>query len=452
MNSRAKWRLIGLASAIGLMGLAIAFITVKSQRQSGALRARLSEVDSESFRIADEFRDFLRSLNNSLYRYGSGHDLLDQSNFTKASRELDVWIDAQKPRLTTVKEQELMQQIDSSYDVYLAAAKQLQGRLDAPEGAPASIEDYAELMKQSQHLFDLGQRLARAHYESRGAVLAQANRSITELRVLVLVSLGGLFLFGGLLVAVVYRDMIAPLRVKLVESQTLVERQEKLASLGMLAAGVAHEIRNPLTAIKAALFIQQKKFLPGTPEFADARLVEREILRLERIVNDFLLFARPSDPELAIFPVRGVLLEVQALLTPQLTRSNIQLLLEEPPPLRIKADAAQLKQVLINLVQNAADAIGTDGVIKLRAYPDHKRLEKVERDVVILEVTDNGKGIPPQIEKRLFDPFFSTKESGTGLGLSIASGIIQKHGGMLQYQTQVDYGTTFGIILPQATE
>jgi signal transduction histidine kinase len=84
--------------------------------------------------------------------------------------------------------------------------------------------------------------------------------------------------------------MIAPLRVKLVESQMLLERREKLASLGMLAAGIAHEIRNPLTAIKAAIFIQQKRLQPGTQEHADVKLVEREILRLERIVSDFLLF------------------------------------------------------------------------------------------------------------------------------------------------------------------
>jgi signal transduction histidine kinase len=143
---------------------------------------------------------------------------------------------------------------------------------------------------------------------------------------------------------------------------------------------------------------------------------------------------------------------VQTLLTPQLTASNIQLVLEESPPLRIKADAAQIKQVLINLVQNAADAIGKNGLVKMRVRQDRKRIANAETNVVILEVTDNGKGIPPEVQQRLFDPFFTTKETGTGLGLSIAVGIVHRHGGALQYQTQVDYGTTFGIILPQTTE
>ena len=119
--------------------------------------------------------------------------------------------------------------------------------------------------------------------------------------------------------------------------------------------------------------------------------------------------------------------------------------------MRIKVDPAQVKQVLINLVQNAADSIGRDGKISLRARHDRKSLSNGETDVVILEVADTGKGIPPEVEKRLFDPFFTTKDNGTGLGLSIAAGIVQKHGGLLQYQTRVNYGTTFGIVLPQVT-
>jgi signal transduction histidine kinase len=214
---------------------------------------------------------------------------------------------------------------------------------------------------------------------------------------------------------------------------------------------VAHEIRNPLTAIKAALFIQQKKFQPGSPEHADTQLVEREILRLERIVNDFLHFARPTDPKFVEIPADQPLLETQRLMSPQLAAVNIQLVLESTVPMRISVDPEQIKQVLINLVQNAADSVGRDGTIKLRARHDRKHLGDVERDVVVLEVSDTGGGIRPEVEKRLFDPFFTTKESGTGLGLPIAARIVQNHGGALQYQTQVHRGTTFGIVLPQMT-
>jgi signal transduction histidine kinase len=137
-------------------------------------------------------------------------------------------------------------------------------------------------------------------------------------------------------------------------------------------------------------------------------------------------------------------------LAPELAKSNIQLAVEDSAPLQIQADAEQIKQVLINLVQNAADSIGRDGTITLRARADRKALADGETNVVVLEVADTGKGIPPEVEKRLFDPFFTTKSSGTGLGLSIAACLVQKHGGALQYQTRLNRGTTFGIVLPEA--
>jgi signal transduction histidine kinase len=332
------------------------------------------------------------------------------------------------------------------------AAKELLVRLVALGDTAATMDEYTASRTESQRLYRLGQDLTQAHLAAKDQVMARVGVVTTELRVLVLVALGLLCLFSLAIAVVAYREMIMPLRVKLVESQTLLERQEKLASLGTLAAGVAHEIRNPLTAIKAALFIQKKKFPSHSPERDNVEVTEREILRLERIVNNFLQFARPAEPELTTFPADLLLFELQHFLAPQLGKNHIQLKLEPSEPLRIRVDAGQFRQVLINLIQNAADSIGRDGTVTLRARPDRKRLANGETPVVILEVTDTGKGIPPDVEKRLFDPFFTTKESGTGLGLSIAARIVQQHGGQLQYQTQVNQGTTFGIILPRVIE
>ena len=161
MNNRIKLRLIGLAAAMGMMGLAISFMTVKSQRQAGELRAHLNRVDSESFRIADRFRDFLRQLNSSLYLYGSDHDPAELEKFNKASNELNLWIDQQKPKLATEQEKTFMQQIDAAYDDYLRTTTQLQTKLQSLNGRSATINDYTGLIKESQRLFDLGQALAR---------------------------------------------------------------------------------------------------------------------------------------------------------------------------------------------------------------------------------------------------------------------------------------------------
>jgi signal transduction histidine kinase len=290
-----------------------------------------------------------------------------------------------------------------------------------------------------------------AHRESMNTFLADSRMSLTYLRYLLMISLALLLAASGGLAVVVYGELIAPLRVKLVENQALMERQEKLASLGMLAAGVAHEIRNPLTAIKAWLFIQRKHLLPGTLEYDDADVIANEITRLERIVKDVLLFARPSEPHFATVQVDDPLREVQSLLAPELANARINLVHENGSRVQVWIDSEQIKQVLINLVQNAAESIGQDGTITLRARPGSTRLERTT-ETVVLEVADTGKGISPEVEKRLFDPFFTTKESGTGLGLSIAARIIEKHGGALLYQTQVNHGTTFGIVLPRVSD
>src|SRR5262249_15248897 len=118
----------------------------------------------------------------------------------------------------------------------------------------------------------------------------------------------------------------------------------------------------------------------------------------------------------------------------------------------VRADSHQLKQVLINLVQNAAESTGRKGIITLRALDDRATLRGVAQPGTCLEVADNGKGIPPEVEQRLFDPFFTTKEGGTGLGLPIAARIVEKHGGELRYHTELNRGTTFRVILPRATQ
>jgi signal transduction histidine kinase len=451
MSLRFKLQLATLGLAVGLLGALIVAVTLTSQQQAEESRARLGQVDLESMRIADRFKDKLRYANDQMRRYSSGRDRAVWAEFLKAGEELKVWIDTQAPNVAPGLEQEVLKQMEAACAVYMQKARDLHDRMETTGEASASLVEYNGFSKQARHLNDLGLDLARIHYELRNEVLAQANRTLTQLRLSVLGLVGLLFVFGAVLAARVYRDIIAPLRVKLVESQALVGRNEKLASLGLLAAGVAHEIRNPLTAIKAALFIQQKKFQPGSPERDDIQLVEREILRLERIVTEFLEFARPAEPELATIPADQPLAEVQALLSAQLAQDGIRLVREAGAPLRVKVDPAQIKQALINLVQNAADSMDGGGTITLRARHDRKPLANGEANVVVLEVADTGKGIPPEVEARLFDPFFTTKDSGTGLGLSIAARMVEKQGGSLQYQTQVNHGTTFGIVLPEVT-
>jgi signal transduction histidine kinase len=445
-----KFRLAAFTLAIAGMVAIIAWTAQNAWRRGGELRERLTAVQLKSFQIADHLQENILELNNLVLRFGAYHDTNAWTHFQSASRELDRWIDDQRAVLSTETERHLLDLINTNYDFYMAAALDIEKRVGNGPQSSIGLKDFADFEKPSQKLLKQGFVLADAHRQSMDSFLDDSKRSLGYLRFLLAISLALLLAAGAGLAVVVYGELISPLRVRLVESQALMERQEKLASLGMLAAGVAHEIRNPLTAIKAWLFIQQKHFDPASAERADAEIISNEISRLERIVKDVLLFARPSEPDLKVVPAGQPLEQVQTLLAPELKKSNIQLVLEDSNEANVRIDRQQLQQVLINLIQNAAESIGKNGTVTLRVRTATKRLVDRVGDVVILEVSDTGKGIPPQVEKRLFDPFFTTKDAGTGLGLSIAARIVEKHGGALQYQTQINRGTTFGVVLPRA--
>lgn len=452
MNTNVKFRLTVLGLAMAGLWVFIVFITLISQRQGAALHDKLDQVDAESYGLAEHFKDLLREGGDRLSHYRNSGEVAGWRDFTKSSQELAAWIDQEITQVSTADERRILQQMQVAFGDYQKVAGEVYQYVQAQgarENLPESLSDRLSLSR--RHLIDMGQDLSQAHLTLKKQLLTEAHAMVGRIRWLVLGALTLLFLLGAGLALFVYRDMIAPLRNQLVAARSLAEQQEKMASLGLLAAGVAHEIRNPLTAVKAALFTQQKKFAPGSPEYQDVKVVEREISRLERIVTDFLKFARPADPEARVIAADLLLMDVRMFLAPQLTALNIQLVQEPSAPVHVQVDPEQLKQVLINLVQNAADSIGRDGTVTLRSRLSRRPLLNGQQSTVILEVADTGRGITAEAQKRIFDPFFTTKESGTGLGLSIAARIVQKNGGRLQFQSQVNRGTTFGILLPQAT-
>jgi len=173
--------------------------------------------------------------------------------------------------------------------------------------------------------------------------------------VVLLAALSGLCL---LLIVEVYRVVVRPLRKELVENASTIEQQQKLALRGEHAAAVAHEIKNPLTAISVRLHTLQRALLEGSAEHEDALVIRDEINRLNRIVSDFLQLARPAEPELVTLSAPATLQVVRDLFTPQFARQAINLKLDEMTEARFRADPHQLKQVLINLVKNAGESIG----------------------------------------------------------------------------------------------
>lgn len=404
------------------------------------MRKRFDFGQMASFRIAEEVQVRVGTVDSSLLGYEKSHRPEDRSAFEKAMRGLGDWVVTQRTTLIAAPERVILDEMQAAFDELSAAI--------TFDSSAAFLDQLAGARTAETKLIDLGLKLAYAHRETLHAAALRDQSALIRLQSGILVAQLIGMLLSGAAAWITYREMVAPLRVELLESQALVARSEKLAALGEFAAGVAHEIRNPLTAIKARLFTQQKALLPGSRERVDAEFIGREIDRLEKIVSNFLRFARPAEPERISISPADLLREVKELLAPKLRESSIAFLVERAVDTRISADSEQLKQVLINLVNNAADALGERGTIKLRAIDSRMKLGERFRAVVVLEVEDDGPGISPEVRKRLFDPFFSTKASGTGLGLSIAARIVEKHGGALRVQNAPGHGAIFGIVLP----
>ncbi len=448
MNSAARLRMTMLIGAIALMAGLTLWGMQDSWRRIAQLERKLTASQLGSFRLAEEFQQRLHTQGELLLRYTARRSPATWTQFQAASSQLDQWIGEQIAKHPNPRELDLFHQLNTAYADYLAAAAQVQ-----TNGQPAGIT--AEAFTQLEHvertedqLHQLGLQLAGMHREAEALFLADANHTLANLRVFLFIGVVLLLALVAVLGVILYRDLIAPLRRKLVQSEVLLEKQEKLATLGTLAAGIAHEIRNPLTSIKARLYLLGKRVATDAASTADTGVISSEIGRLERIVQDVLHFARPSEPQLKVVRADAPLRDVFTLMGRTLESGRVQLAIEAGPELHVSIDAALIEQVLINLVRNAAEAIEGQGRVTLRVRASHAEIHGRSSSVAVLEVTDTGKGIPPEVEKRLFDPFFTTKDAGTGLGLSIAARIVEKHGGALEYQTQPGHGTTFGIVLP----
>jgi signal transduction histidine kinase len=230
-------------------------------------------------------------------------------------------------------------------------------------------------------------------------------------------------------------------------------RSEKLISLGRLSAGVAHEIRNPLNAMKGAIVhIQRRR--PGDPLIAEyTHLVSEEIDRLNFFVTEFLHFARQPEPKPVPTDVNQLLLSTQSLFAKQADEKNIQLLNHLDPHLPlVSVDPNQMEQVFINVLINAMDALPSGGEITFFSLVQDNSGNGGRPDQVRIEIRDNGIGIDETHVQDAFEPFFSTKESGTGLGLPLSLGIVESHQGRMTILPGRESGTVVVIELPVKTQ
>jgi len=244
---------------------------------------------------------------------------------------------------------------------------------------------------------------------------------------------------GRLYVTAIIRDISGKR-----ELERQVRFMEKLADVGKVVAQVVHEIRKPLTVIGG--FAGQVEKCDTLKDDASNRhkldIIIREVRRLDKLLSGLRLISRPRSPsEYRSLDIGEVLAETMELMEPMLQDGEVQLLTEVPEePLIILGNSDELKQVFLNLLRNAVEAMEGAGSVRLRVRVDARR--------VVVAIEDDGPGIPAGMEDKIFDPFFSTKPKGTGLGLAISRAIIQDHGGTIQLRSAQPRGTIALVELP----
>jgi len=312
-------------------------------------------------------------------------------------------------------------------------------------GRAVDLEHLRENEKKVEEIDDLIERgwvvVAPVFLEERllgfillGKKLSEKDYTLEELEVLEAFSNQTALAISRVLI---YRDM------SLKDKQIM--QAEKMAAIGELAAGFAHEIRNPLGIIAGSAETVRKHEDKKIREEMTSYILE-ESKRINGLINTLLDFARPKEPELVSCDLREVLEKTLLLLAPQAKTLGVEIKKEIPrKPLKVLIDPEQMRQAVTNLGVNALEAMPDGGVLKVTVSENAK-------GKIVLQFSDTGKGIPKEVQNKVFDPFFTTKNGGTGLGLSIAHRIITQHGGDISVEGEEGRGSIFTISLPLGRE
>ena len=248
---------------------------------------------------------------------------------------------------------------------------------------------------------------------------------------------------------VVFRDLTNVYKI-----QEEILRMDRLVSLGKLASGIAHELRNPLAGIKTTAQALSEEMSREDSKREYLNRITKEIDRLNDLLKTFFSFAKPQNLNLGYCHIQDIINEIIPFLMREIADKGIRFIEDYHPQLpKIKVDKTQMHQVFLNLFLNAIQAMPNGGELKIEAHPILSNTsDGFKQNFVRVRISDKGSGIPPHIVNKIFDPFFTTRPKGIGLGLSITYQIIMKHGGTIKVDSKWESGTSFIIHLPEILE
>ncbi len=429
-----KTRVFIWSTVMGVLTVAIGLFAIATGRAMlEASHANLVE-NVSSLKYAEELEITLLDQKGYVSSYLLDGDPDWLAKLEEKKQTFEHWLDKAKAVGFTEREQVVIRQIRVLYNQFDQRRKKVialgrQGRV--PEAAQLLLRGGPNLMEElyqlCEELLFINEGLIAASERSNEHKLAWLEGVVWGSNVIAVL----LGLLGGWLVA---RSV----------TQRLVQ-SEKLAALGQMAGLVAHEVRNPLTAINMRVHSLHEEAALSSSAQDDVRVIREEIERLERIVQSFLKLARLPQPRLQLVDIREPIERAVVVLRPIFERQGTRLeqSLVVPSP-QVRVDAEQIQQVLVNLLLNATQAMPDGGTLRITTECVGDRW----RQQLQLLIEDSGLGIAPSLRRQLFDPFVTTKADGVGLGLSLAKRIIETHGGLITLANRRQGGTTVRIVLP----
>jgi two-component system sensor histidine kinase HydH len=503
MYARPLLRMIIPMAVMSVALLTVGGVAARYLNQLQKSSSRLLSRSIAKVQAAEDLEIISHELRYRLRHYLATHDESERAEVVRLQHEVDRSLSAASAAADTERERALLDQIRHSYERLSADFQRVIGgdeRAEQMPGLVASLPNWAAdaIMKPAGQFRNLTRQQVTDASEQHEAIaehlgwglmllglcgaaaglllgygLARGiHRSLAQLTIPVRDAAGRLnevvgpiTLFCGETFEELEKelqsmaDRVGTVVSKLHATQLAALRAQQLASMGQLAAGLAHELRNPLTSMKMLVQPSNEDEEAVQLDVADQAVLRQEIERLERTIQTFLDYARPPKLERHPLVLRELLAQTVEFVTPRARRLGIEIRSELPGEVvHLDADAGQMRQVLLNLLLNAIESSGRSGTVDVRmrhepgpagegfAIPAAPRISWMT-----VEVADRGCGLPSDLGDRIFEPFVSTKEGGTGLGLPTCKRIIEEHGGDIVAQNRAGGGAVFTIRLPVVT-
>jgi signal transduction histidine kinase len=429
-------RIIGAFLAIAVLSIFVGYFAFIATNNLQKVSKAIMKENVSSLKAAEELELALLNQKGLVASYFLDSNPLWLKTLEEKKKDFEVWFKRAREVALTDNEKKILRDIQALYKDYDNQRNRATRLFQTGNPADAKRILLGDMKNSIDLLYQKCEDLILANEFLIAEAEASSQGNVIRMTVLIWTTIAFTLFLGGLMGFLIARKI----------NEQLV-RSAKMASLGQLSANVAHEVRNPLTSIKMRLYSLQEGLKDSKKFKDDISVISEEIKRLERIVKNFLDFARPPELSLQLCSIDQILESISNLLEPKIHSQNIKIQKKTNSALpEVEMDKEQIRQAFLNIMLNAVEAMPHGGILEItESLIEHSDTAK---SILEVQIKDTGYGIDSDLKNKLFEPFITTKEQGTGLGLFIASRIVQKHKGSVNIASHPGKGTTVIVKLP----